>query len=136
MLRNLANAPLGLDKEDDLRISIAGAQEKTALLRHEGAWIRPSGLTRTTHILKTQLGVLPAGIDLSDSVENEFFCMNLCRAMGMDVAEVENADFEDVRSLVVTQRWPVDPPSAGRLLPGAHSSTQPETPNGWRAGDH
>ncbi|MCY4462093.1 MAG: type II toxin-antitoxin system HipA family toxin [Albidovulum sp.] len=103
MLRNLASAPLGLEEEDHFRISIAGAQEKTALLRHEGAWGRPSGLTPTTHILKTQIGVLPAGIDLSDSVENEFFCMSFCRAMAMEVAEVKIADFEDVRSLVVTR---------------------------------
>ena len=89
MLRNLESAPLGLGEDDDFRISIAGAQEKTALLRHGGAWIRPSGLTPTTHILKTLFGVLPAGIDLSDSVENEFFCMSFCRAMGMEVAEVE-----------------------------------------------
>jgi len=115
MLRNLATAPLGLNEEDDFRISIAGAQEKTALLRHDVAWIRPSGLTPTTHIFKTQLGVLPAGIDLSDSVENEFFCMSFCRAMGLDVAEVEITDFEDVRSLVVTRfdrRWTKD----GRLI--------------------
>ncbi|MEH6648113.1 type II toxin-antitoxin system HipA family toxin [Sulfitobacter sp.] len=115
MLRNLTSAPLGLKEDDDFRISIAGAQEKTALLRHEGEWIRPSGLTPTTHIFKTQLGVLPGGIDLSDSVENEFFCMSFCRAMGMDVAEVEIVDFEDVRSLVVTRfdrRWTND----GRLI--------------------
>lgn len=115
MLRNLASAPLGLEEEDDFRISIAGAQEKTALLRHQGEWIRPSGMTPTTHILKTQLGVLPAGIDLSDSVENEFFCMRFCRAMGMDAAEVEILDFEDVRSLAVTRfdrSWTRD----GRLI--------------------
>lgn len=115
MLRNLASAPLGLDEDDDFRISIAGAQEKTALLRHDGEWIRPSGLTPTTHILKTQLGVLPSGINLSDSVENEFFCMSFCRAMGADVAEVEIVDFEDARSLVVTRfdrRWTND----GRLI--------------------
>ena len=103
MLRNLASAPLGLDEDDDFRISIAGAQEKTALLRHNGEWVRPSGLTPTTHILKTQLGVLPNGINLSESVENEFFCMSFCRAMGADVAEVEVVDFEEVRSLVVTR---------------------------------
>lgn len=100
MLRNLASAPLGFDEEDDFRISIAGAQEKTALMCHEDAWFRPSGLTPKTHFLKTQLGVLPAGIDLSDSVENEYFCMSLCRAMGTDVAEVQIADFEDVRALL------------------------------------
>lgn len=115
LLRNLESAPLGLQEDDSFRISIAGAQEKTALLRHNGEWIRPAGMTPTTHILKTQLGVLPAGIDLSDSVENEFFCMRFCREIGLNVAEVEIADFEDVRSLIVTRfdrRWTKD----GRLL--------------------
>jgi len=68
-------------------------------------------MTPTTHILKTQLGVLPNGINPPGSVENEFFC----RAMGADVAEVEIVDFEDVRSLVVTRfdrRWTAD----GRLI--------------------
>lgn len=36
LLKNLAQAPLGLDRDDNFRISVAGAQEKTALLRHEG----------------------------------------------------------------------------------------------------
>ncbi|MCE8005406.1 type II toxin-antitoxin system HipA family toxin [Aestuariivita sp.] len=114
VLRNLATAPLGIE-DDDFRISLAGAQEKTALLRKDGDWIRPVGMTPTTHILKTQLGVLPNGINLSDSVENEFLCMTFCKAMGFDVAEVEIADFEDVRSLVVTRfdrRWTRD----GRLI--------------------
>ena len=110
VLRNLATTPLGID-DHDFRISLAGAQEKTALLRKDGEWIRPVGMTPTTHILKTQLGVLPNGINLSDSVENEFLCMTFCKAMGLDVAEVEIADFEDVRSLVVTRfdrRWTRD----------------------------
>lgn len=115
VLRNLLGAPLGINAEDDFRISIAGAQEKTALLRHEGNWIRPSGTTPTTHILKTQIGVLPNRIDMSDSVENEYFCMSFCRAMGMNAAEVEIVDFEDVRCLVATRfdrRWTKD----GRLI--------------------
>ncbi|WP_411958431.1 type II toxin-antitoxin system HipA family toxin [Paracoccus homiensis] len=115
MLRNLATAPLGLDEDDDFRISIAGAQEKTALLRDGQTWIRPTGLTPTTHILKTQLGVLPNGINLSDSVENEFLCMTLCRAVGLDTAEVQIIDFQNVRSLVVTRfdrAWTSD----GRLI--------------------
>ena len=115
VLRNLLGTPLGINAEDDFRISIAGAQEKTALLRHEGNWIRPSGTTPTTHILKTQIGVLPNRIDMSDSVENEYFCMSFCRAMGMNAAEVEIVDFEDVRCLVATRfdrRWTKD----GRLI--------------------
>ena len=41
---------------DPLRISIAGAQEKTALLKVDGRWCRPLGATPTTHILKLFLG--------------------------------------------------------------------------------
>ncbi len=103
MLKNLTAAPLGLDDEEDFRISIAGAQEKSALLKVDGQWLRPHGMTPTTHILKTQLGVLPSGINLSDSVENEYFCMRFCAAMGAEVANVEIEDFEDVRALSITR---------------------------------
>src|SRR3990172_5802739 len=41
--------------DDDFRISIAGAQEKTAFLRHNGRWCRPLGSTPTTHIFKLPL---------------------------------------------------------------------------------
>lgn len=101
ILKNLASAPLGMEEEDDFRISIAGAQEKSALLYKDGQWLRPKGMTPTTHILKTQLGVLPNGINLSDSVENEFFCMRFCREMGSDVAQVDIVDFEDTRALSI-----------------------------------
>ena len=36
------------DDQDDFRISLAGAQEKWALLRHQGRWLRPYGATPTT----------------------------------------------------------------------------------------
>ncbi len=41
LLKNLAQTPLGLDRDEDFRISVAGAQEKTALLWHEGGWFKP-----------------------------------------------------------------------------------------------
>lgn len=72
---------------DDLRISLAGAQEKTALLRMEGQWCRPLGATPTTHILKMPLGrVGGLGLDLSHSVYNEWLCGRLLRALGLPVA--------------------------------------------------
>lgn len=40
------------DDNDAFRISIAGAQEKTALLFYQGKWQRPLGSTPTSHILK------------------------------------------------------------------------------------
>lgn len=115
LLRGLAQAPLGLTREDDFRISLAGAQEKTALLRHGGRWLRPRGTTPTTHILKTQVGELPNGIDLSNSVENEYYCLKLAAAFGLPVARAEIATFGRTRALVVERfdrRWTRD----GRLL--------------------
>ncbi len=108
LLNNLARVPLGLDREHDFRISVAGAQEKTALLRHEGKWLRPSGATPTTHILKTQIGELPNGIDLSNSVENEFYGLALMEAFGLPVNKVEIKTFGNTKSLVIERfdrRW-------------------------------
>jgi len=50
-----------LERDEDFRISIAGAQEKTALLRYKGHWQKPAGTTPTTHIFKPQIGELPNG---------------------------------------------------------------------------
>eukprot|EP01042_Synura_sphagnicola_P033478 gene33478-42992_t len=101
IVANLARNPLGLERDDDFRISIAGAQEKTALLLWEGQWLRPKGSTPTTHILKPQIGQLPNGLDLSNSVENEYLCLTLTRALGIPTAQVEMATFGDRRVLVI-----------------------------------
>lgn len=108
LLANLARAPLGLDREQDFRISVAGAQEKTALLRFNGKWLKPEGTTPTTHILKPQIGTLPNGLDLSNSVENEFYCLRLLAAFGLPVAAAEMKTFGKTKTLVVERfdrRW-------------------------------
>lgn len=115
IIKNLAEAPLGMGVDEDFRISIAGAQEKTALLRKGGQWFKPTGTTATTHIFKPQIGQLPNGIDLSNSVENEYFCLKLLEAFGVPVANVEIADFGGRRTLIVERfdrLWAKD----GRLL--------------------
>jgi serine/threonine-protein kinase HipA len=94
LLRSVAAPPpLGRhdgrhDDDDDFRISIAGAQEKTALLSMGGVWFRPRGATPTTHILKLPLGIVGnfRG-DFSDSVENEWLCSQLIREFGLPIAE-------------------------------------------------
>jgi serine/threonine-protein kinase HipA len=101
LLTNLAQAPLGLSRDDDFRISVAGAQEKTALLRFEGRWLKPHGTTPTTHIFKTQIGQLPNGIDLSNSVENEFYCLRLLKHLGLPVSHAEIMTFRQTKALVV-----------------------------------
>lgn len=104
ILASLATAPLGMEKEQEFRISIAGAQAKTALLRYNGQWMRPIGTTPTTHLLKPQLGEIPTAfgpIDMAASVDNEHYCLNLLEAFGLDVAKSEIATFGQRRVLVV-----------------------------------
>jgi serine/threonine-protein kinase HipA len=117
-LRGVATEPgLGADQEpDDLRISIAGAQEKTALLRVDGQWCRPLGATPTTHILKLPLGLVGGRrLDLSHSVHNEWLCAQLLREMGLPVAITDIATFGDETVLAVQRfdrQW-VEGPKAG-----------------------
>lgn len=114
ILANLARAPLGLNAEDEFRISIAGAQEKTALLRYRNKWLKPTGTTPTTHILKPQIGHIhtAAGtIDLSNSVENEFYCLKLMDAFGLPVNDVSIQTFGAIKALVIERfdrRWTRD----------------------------
>jgi len=111
ILNNLARAPLGLEQDNAFRISVAGAQEKTALLFHEGKWLKPHGTTPTTHIFKTQIGVLPEGIDLTNSVENEFYCLKLMAAFDLPVNHVAIETFGKTKSLVIERfdrQWTKD----------------------------
>ncbi len=78
VLNNHLSMPLGIDLGADFRISLAGAQEKTALLYHAGHWCRPSGATPTSHLFKLPIGELGrSGIDLSASIENEWLCQRI-----------------------------------------------------------
>ena len=112
-LRNFKTRPLGMSSHHNFRIAIAGAQEKTALFMHDGQWCRPTGATPTTHIFKLPIGRIEhAGIDLSDSVENEWLCMEILRAAGLPVPTVTIERFEDMKVLVV-ERFDREPAQDG-----------------------
>lgn len=100
LLRSYQTMPLGMQKGADFRISLAGAQEKTALLRRGEQWCRPHGTTPTTYIFKLPIGQT-ARIDLSDSVENEWLCHLILKEYDIPVANAEICVFEDVKTLVV-----------------------------------
>jgi serine/threonine-protein kinase HipA len=111
ILKNYRSSPLGMvPSKDDFRISLAGAQEKTAMLWHNNAWHRPRGTTPTTHIFKLPIGALP-DVDLSDSVENEWLCLQLARELGLPVPAARIATFADVKTLVLERfdrQWSKD----------------------------
>ncbi len=92
----------GADDTDDFRISIAGAQEKTALTWHQGRWCKPHGATPTTHIFKLPLGrVGNRRADMRTSVENEWLCALILAAYGVLVAACGIGHFGAQKVLVV-----------------------------------
>ncbi len=114
-LAGTLTAPAFVQADDMFRISIAGAQEKTALLWHQAQWCRPLGATPTTHIFKLPMGQMPGGIDLSTSVENEWLCHRLLQAFDIPVAQAGMVQFGEMKALCVERfdrRWLAD----GRLL--------------------
>jgi serine/threonine-protein kinase HipA len=97
---------LGQAADDELfRISLAGAQEKTALLFTDKGWHRPLGATPTTHILKLPLGLVGGSrrVDLSDSLENEWLCAQILYHLDLPVAPTELWRFEDQKALAITR---------------------------------
>jgi len=108
ILGDLKTTPLGVTEDKDFRISLAGAQEKTALLYWKNKWHVPHGTTATTHIFKPQIGRLENGVDLSQSVENEHLCLKLTAALDLPSAHTKIQNFGGKRVLVVERfdrRW-------------------------------
>lgn len=104
LLGAVSPASAALTEADDFRISIAGAQEKTALTWHAGRWCKPHGSTPTTHIFKLPLGLVGGQqLDMTDSLENEWLCAQLLTAYGVPVASSELKQFGASKALVVTR---------------------------------
>ena len=107
-LANLATNPLGMQHDDDWRISIAGMQEKTSYLDIDGKWQVPEGATPTSHIFKPAMREGPHGADFSDSPWNEWLCLMLCTELGLPVARAEILFFDDKPVIAVERfdrRW-------------------------------
>lgn len=115
IIENLATAPLGITEDESFRISIAGAQEKTAFLYRDGKWYKPRGTTATTHIFKPSIGKLSNGVDLTHSVENEYFCLKAIAALGIEATKPQIMTF-GIRSVLVVERFDRRWTADGRLL--------------------
>ncbi|MBY6225592.1 type II toxin-antitoxin system HipA family toxin [Ferrimonas balearica] len=100
-----SNMPLGMLEEfNDFRISIAGVQEKTALLKRDGQWCLPHGATPTSHIIKLPIGEIASHshtLDLTDSVENEYLCLLIAREYGLPAPDCEIIQAGEIKALAV-----------------------------------
>lgn len=103
-ITSLVTTPLGVHADDDFRISIAGVQEKTAFLRIDNQWQLPLGPTPTSHIFKPAMKAGPLGADFSDTPWNEWFCLILCRALGLESANAEVLIIDD-KPVIAIERF-------------------------------
>lgn len=80
---------------DGGQFCLAGAQAKTALLLRDDRFGIPSGRIPTTHILK------PPIPQLAGHVENEHFCLELARELGLPTPRSEVRRFGEEVALVI-----------------------------------
>ncbi|MCB1915034.1 MAG: HipA domain-containing protein [Rhodocyclaceae bacterium] len=104
-----------MSDDDSFRISLAGAQERTALCRHADRWRLPQGGTPTTHIFKLPMARRPQNIDRSTSIENEWLCHKLLQAYGVPVANADILRFGGTTALCV-ERFDRKHSSSGGIL--------------------
>ena len=99
LVRLLDHLPLRpmLAGEDGLRLSLAGAQSKLPVLLIDGQIALPAPGQPTSHILKPPIS------RFEGTTENEYFCMSLANAIGLDVAAVEMRTVADRSFLLVTR---------------------------------
>ena len=96
LLDHLPLRPM-LAGEDGLRLSLAGAQSKLPVLLIDGQIALPAPGQPTSHILKPPIS------RFEGTTENEYFCMSLAGAIGLDVAAVEMRDVADRSFLLITR---------------------------------
>ncbi len=82
ILELLKRRPLLVGVED-IRLSLAGAQDKIAVTVKNGQIALCKGTSPTTHILK------PVILGIKDSVHNELFCMRLAQLLDIDVPQTD-----------------------------------------------
>jgi serine/threonine-protein kinase HipA len=92
----LPTRPL-LAGENGMRLSLAGAQGKLAVMIRDGKYHLSLEGAPSSHILK------PESQHYSGLVENEFTCMRLAKAIGLEVAEVQMEITGEVEFLQVTR---------------------------------
>ena len=92
-LRNLRSAPLGVDQR--VRVSLAGLQGKLLLSRLSNGWGLPIDGAPSTHIIK------PPHASFEEMIPNEYLCMRFAHHLGLQVAEVETGEFNELPVLII-----------------------------------
>lgn len=79
----------------DFRLSLAGVQDKAAVCLIDNKICMPVNDCPTTHILKP---IIPKFIE---TIENEYLCLKIAKAMGIEVPDVEIKKAQDTQYLLI-----------------------------------
>lgn len=94
LIKELPEKPLGTGVKD-LRLSLAGTQDKTAVLLIDNKIALPSKLIPTTSIIKPQIR------NYKESVENEYICLKTAQKLGLKVVNVQIRKVNDTKFLLI-----------------------------------
>jgi serine/threonine-protein kinase HipA len=110
---DLPRRPLMADPDGDIRISLAGAQDKLVIVVDGDRIGLPVGSTPSTHIVKTPI----AGYD--DTVANEAFCLRLARELGLGATSASAGSVAG-REVLLVERYDRRP-----LMSRDHAAPRP-----------
>lgn len=82
-LEELPRRPLMTDPGGEVRLSLAGAQDKLPVVVQDGRIGLPLGTTPSTHIIKAPIR------HYDDTVANEAYCLALARSLGLPAVSAE-----------------------------------------------
>lgn len=103
LLKDLPQRPLAADPEEGIRLSLAGAQPKLAVIQDGEAMALPQNAAApTTHILK------PEPARFAGLVDNEAFCMSLAQDIGLVAARVVRRESLSGISYLEVERYDRD----------------------------
>jgi serine/threonine-protein kinase HipA len=103
LLRELPQRPLAANREEGVRLSLAGAQPKLPVVVDGDEVALPlNAAAATTHIIKPEPSRFPGLVD------NESFCMALARAVGLPAARVSKRESLSGLRYLLVERYDRD----------------------------
>lgn len=100
MIDRMAERPL-LTGDRELRLSLAGAQQKISLARFSGKWYLPLHGAPSTHILKPSREPGASSNLTPDLAVNEFLCMQAAKEAGLPVPSTELTHFDGIPVYII-----------------------------------
>jgi len=93
-IKELPEKPLALGV-NDMRLSLAGAQDKTAITLKDNKVAIPKGGTPTTHILKPAIKIY------KETVENEYICLKSAQKLGISVPDIQIREVNGLKYFLI-----------------------------------